>query len=141
MVSGRYHRGADLFRPEESWAALYCGLAREVCVGEIVRHMDADLLPLLNDYLLTELHIELSAVADYRDLASIGLTRDALLVDYDVDVPQRLAAVARERGAEGLIVPSATLLGDVLVIFPDRLRDGSKLEALGSTAMRLYVER
>jgi len=103
--------------------------------------MDAELLPLLNDYLLTELHIELSAVADYRDLASIGLTRDALLVDYDVDVPQRLAAVARERGAEGLIVPSATLLGDVLVIFPDRLRDGSKLEALGSTAMRLYVER
>jgi hypothetical protein len=41
-VSGRYNRGLDLFQIDETWPALYLGLGRDVCIGEIVRHSRAE---------------------------------------------------------------------------------------------------
>jgi len=140
-VSGRYNRGTDRFAREQSWPALYCGLTRNACLGEIVRHVDADILPLLNEYLLSELHVELTAVLDCRNSQQVGIERAQLLHDYNLDASQSLAEAARNRPAEGILVPSATLLGDVLVILPDRLLEGSAIEVVNSHPMRLYVDR
>jgi hypothetical protein len=60
--------------------------------------------------------------------------------DHDYSIPQSVSAALRNRGAEALLVPSATLLGANLVVFPDRLLDGSNLEVLASRETRLYVE-
>jgi RES domain-containing protein len=141
LVSGRYNRGVDLFSRAQAWPALYCGLGRDVCIGEIVRHADASILPLLNDYMLSELHVSLSSVLDCRDSAALGLDDAALLHDYDLSTPQRLAGAARAGGVEGIIVPSATLLGNALIVFPDLLLEGSTLRVRESQPMRLYVER
>src|SRR5262245_17936699 len=65
----------------------------------------------------------------------IGHVAD-LLDDLDLAVPQSLVA-ARRRGAEGLVVPSASLLGDNLVIFLDRLRPTSLIEVVRSIEPRL----
>jgi hypothetical protein len=140
LVSGRYNHGTDRFAREQSWPALYCGLTRDVCLGEIVRHVSADVLPLLNEYLLSELHVELAAVLDCRDPTTLGINRSELLHDYNFDVSQGVAEAARNRHAEGIFVPSATLLGDVLVIFPDRLLDRSIIKVLSSFPMRLHVD-
>ena len=78
---------------------------------------------------------------DCRDSMKLGIDRSELLHDYDLDVSQGLAEAARNRDAEGILVPSATLLGDALVIFPDRLLEGSATEVVSSFPMRLYVDR
>ena len=140
-MSGRYNRGIDRFAHEQCWPALYCGLTRAVCVGEIVRHVPAALLPLLNDFLLTELHVALTAVLDCRDLTQLGVSPSELLHDYNFEVAQDLAEAARSRDAEGMLVPSATLLGDVIVIFPDHLRERSVIDVRRSDPIRLYVDR
>ena len=141
FVSGRYNRGTDRFPREQSWPALYCGLTRDVCLGEIVRHVSADVLPLLNEYLLSELHVQLAAVLDCCDSTMLGIDMSELLHDYNLELSQGLAEAARNRRTEGILVPSATLLGNVLVIFPDRLREGSGIEVVNSRPMRLYVDR
>lgn len=140
-VSGRYHRGTDHFPRDRAWLALYCGLSWEVCIGEIVRHVSAELLPLLNQYVISELHVELSNVLDGRHITAAAKDASALLDDDDLELPQSIAEAARDAGAEGLLVPSATLLGDALVIFPDALREHSVIAPLRSDPMRLRVDR
>ncbi len=50
-------------------------------------------------------------------------------------VAYNLPALALE--AEAVLVPSATRLGDNLVILPDRLRQDSRIEPVGSIDPRL----
>lgn len=61
-VSGRYHRGLDAFPESMVWRALYVALSPETALAELVRHVAAELLTLLNDYLLTALKVELRTV-------------------------------------------------------------------------------
>jgi hypothetical protein len=42
---------------------------------------------------------------------------------------------------EGLLVRSATRLGDNLILFPDNLRAGSRIEVVPSRDPRLFVQR
>jgi hypothetical protein len=42
---------------------------------------------------------------------------------------------------EGLIAPSATRLGDDLILFPENLRAGSRVEIVSGRDPRLYVGR
>ena len=61
-VSGRYNRGLDLFPEELSFAALYFATEPEICLGEVCRHVTPELLPLLNDYRISELSVQLEAI-------------------------------------------------------------------------------
>lgn len=139
--SGRYNRGADQFPQDQVWPALYLALGSDVALGEILRHVSPEDLADLNEYRLTELEVELAAVLDCRDAIALGLTPDDLVRDYDFAATQEIAAAAIAKRAEGILVPSATRLGDNLIVFPDRLRSTSRLAALGSRNPRLSIPR
>jgi RES domain-containing protein len=140
-VSGRYNRGLDRFPEAESFPALYLATSLEVCLGEVYRHITPKLLPSLNDYRLSELSVRVRAVLDCRDPAHLGLPFDDLVHDTDYGATQAIGAAAFADGLEGLLVPSATRLGDNLILFPDNLRAGSRMEAVSSRDPRLYVQR
>jgi RES domain-containing protein len=140
-VSGRYNRGLDRFPEEQVWLALYLSLGPEVCIGEILRHISAELLPQLNDFRLTEMWVELSRVLNCRDPSAAGLGLAALCSDSDYNTTRAVAAAAMARGAEGILVPSASLLGDNLILFPSLLRASARLEVINSRDPRLYIER
>lgn len=139
-ISGRYHRASDHFPPDQVWPALYLALGPEVALGEVLRQLVPELLPRINDYRLSELEIELGSVLDCRDPV-LGLAPGDLVREQNVVVTQEMGAAAIARGAEGILVPSATGLGDNLVIFPGQLQDNSRLEVLGSRDPKLYVPR
>lgn len=140
-VSGRYSRGLDLFPEEEAFGALYLALSAETCIGEVLRHVTPEMLPLLNDYRLTELSISLEKVVDCRDPRCLDLSDEDLLQELDYSLTHEISAAAYDKGFEGMLVPSATRLGDNLVLFTDNLGDGSKVEALSSRDPLLYVNR
>ncbi len=141
LVSGRYHRAPDQFSRSEVWVALYLALRPEVSLGEILRHFDPQLLPQLNEYRLSEIDVELEAVLDCRNAAALGLSPEDLVRDYDFATTQEIAAAAIVHGAEGILVPSATGLGDNLVVFPAQLRGGSRLAVAGSRDPKLHIPR
>lgn len=140
-VSGRYNRGLDRFPEEEIFPALYLATGPEVCLGEIQRHITPELLPSLNDFRLSELYVAVGALLDCRDPAPLGLRLEHLVHDTDFEVTQAIGAAAFAGGWEGLLVLSATLLGDNLILFPDRLGASSRIEVVASRDPRLYVER
>ena len=121
--SGRYHRAPDDFPDGPVWAVLYLALGRDVCLGEILRNVTT--IP-VRDYRITRLRIGLAAVLDCRDLTLIGLTLDDVVGVIDYETPQRLAGAAFVAGVEAMLVPSATLLGDNLIVFVDQFRLGSR---------------
>lgn len=98
-------------------------------------------MPRLNTYRISEIEVELGTVVDCREIATLGISLDDLLNDLDYTISQRLAAAALAMGAEGLLVPSATRLGDNLVVFSTQLRLDSRLDVIGSRDPVLYVER
>lgn len=140
-VSGRYNLGLDQFPEERAFGALYLALAPETCLGEITRHIAPVGIASLNDYDLSELSVSAGKVADSRDHEPLGLCPDNLLDDFDLSVTRALGAAAFESGLEGLLVVSATRLGDNLVLFPENLRPGSYVEAVSSREPHLYVDR
>lgn len=139
--SGRYNRGSDQFASSQVWAALYLALAPEVSLGEILRHISPDFLADLNDYRISELDVALESVLDLRDAAALGLDPDDLVHDYEFEITQELASAAIAREAEGILVPSATRLGDNLIVFPDRLRRASQFVVIDTRDPRLYIPR
>ncbi|MGI8857324.1 MAG: RES family NAD+ phosphorylase [Thermomicrobiales bacterium] len=139
--SGRYHRGLDLFPAADVWAALYLALGPEVCLGEILRHITSDLLPQLNGYRLSEVAVTLTAVLDCRDSTLLGLEHRDLWHDTDCYIPRLLAEAAMARGVEGMLVPSATRLGDNLIVFTDQMRADASLAVIGERDPALYVPR
>jgi RES domain-containing protein len=141
LVSGRYHRAQDQFPRSEVWAALYLALSPEVSLGEVLRHSIPQLLPQLNEYRLSELNVEMEAVLDCRDAVAFGRSPEDLIRDYDFTMTQEIAAAAIAQGADGILVPSATGLGDNLVVFPAQLRSDSRLAVVGGRDPRLYVPR
>lgn len=140
-VSGRYNLGLDQFPEEHVFGALYLALAPEICLGEIVRHVEPFGLVSLNGYRLSELSVRASRVADCRDHASLGLSLEDLMDDFDLSASRALGEAAFKGGLEGVLVVSATRLGDNLVVFPKNLGSDSRVEAVSSRDPRLYVER
>ena len=139
-VSGRYNRGLDQFSEDESFGALYLATRPEICLGEVYRHITPDLLPSLNDYRLSELSVSVRAILDCRSPKSMALRLDDLTHDTDYEVTQSIGAAAFGEGFEGVLVPSATRLGDNLVLFPERLGAESTITVISSRDPRLYVE-
>jgi RES domain-containing protein len=139
--SGRYNRGSDQFPEDQTWAALYLALSAEVALGEILRHISPELLANLNEYRVSKLEVEMEAVLDCREARALGLHSDDLVHDYEFAITQELAAAAIARDAEGILVPSATRLGDNLIVFPDCLRAPSRMVVIDSQDPQLYVPR
>ena len=135
-TSGRYHCGLDLFPPDQVFAALYTSLAPEIAIWEMVRRSAARNLAYLQNNVLTEIEVSLDRVLDVLAPSSIGVTRQDL-TGSDVSSCQRVAAIARSQGIEGLLVPSAALPGRNLVLFPDNLVNPSALRMGRSTALAL----
>ena len=107
----------------------------------MLRHLRPERLSRLNDYRLSEIALDLPATLDCRDAAVFGLPRDALLHDSDYRATLELAAAAVTYAVEGLLVPSATLLGDNVVVVPANLGSGSRLEVVAASEPRLSVPR
>ncbi len=140
-VSGRYNRGLDQFSEAEAWPALYLALRAETALGETIRHVTPQRLERLNELRLSELNVELSVVLDCRDSGALGLTAGHLVRDYDFEVTQELAAAAIAAHSEAILVPSATGLGDNLIVFPSRLHPASRLTVVEDWEPQLYVKR
>jgi hypothetical protein len=78
---------------------------------------------------------------DCRDAAAMGLDPEALLRDTDYELTQTIGATALARGVEGILVPSATGLGDNLILWMAQIHSGSQITVIRSEDPRLYVPR
>jgi hypothetical protein len=101
------------------------------------RHITPELFPFLNDYRLSEIALDLTAVVDCREPAILHLPLEALMDDGDYELTQRIGKIVYERGFEGMLVPSATALGDNLILFPLNIRATSRMEIVSSRDPRL----
>ncbi|MFN0071186.1 MAG: RES family NAD+ phosphorylase [Chloroflexota bacterium] len=137
-TSGRYHRGLDLFPPDQAFPALYTSLAPEIALWEMVRRSAARNLAYLQNNVLSELEVGLSRILDLSDAAATGLTA-ADLTGPDHQPCQELAAAAMARRYEGLLVPSAAMPGLNLVLLPRNLPDPPPIRDLHS--MELPLDR
>jgi RES domain-containing protein len=133
-ISGRFHRAPAGSPGEQTWPALYTALDLAVALGELQRNVRQDDF---GDYRFTEIWTQLEAVLDCRDLAALGVSFDEVLGARDYSVGQELAAAAVELGVEGMLVPSATRLGDNLIVFPHLVRTESVLVGVRSIDPRL----
>lgn len=129
IASGRFHRAHAQYPTTAHWRALYLSLGPDIPIGEILRRFGPH-RPFagLRSYRRTRLHANLSAVLDCRDLAALGLAEDELLDDLNYDIGHALGLAAFQRGAEGILVPSATRAGDNLIVLPDNLRSTARIE-------------
>ncbi|MGH2534991.1 MAG: RES family NAD+ phosphorylase [Thermomicrobiales bacterium] len=124
LRSARFHRAPQEFAAQPTWPALYTALDLAVALGEMQRNVDPDAL---RHYRFTELWVQLEAVVDCRDLAALGLDLADLFDDVDNSTPRTLASAAVGLRVEGMLVPSATLMGGNLIIFPHLVRSSSVL--------------
>jgi hypothetical protein len=142
-ATGRYHRGRDRFPESSTWPALYTALAPHVALAEMLRHTRA--LPELATKRLTRLRIALSAVLNGTALFSGNPINTFAIADLcrpsDYALTHAIADAAQERGAEALLMPSCTrLAGNILVIFPVRLRSDSSISVLETEDPDLFID-
>jgi RES domain-containing protein len=132
-IGGRFNAGVDS-DVKPPFRALYASIESAAALLEAVRHLgyrspDRRDVVALDDIamrVLTQIDVELQRVFDWR---SEPLLRENLThVSYRQT--QQLAAAAFNRGAEGILVASATGIDANLVIFVDNLGDGSQIDVV-----------
>ena len=128
IASGRFNRAQREYPNSDHWRVLYLSLGPDTPIGEVLRHFSHRPLAELRLYRRTRLSVSLTAVLDCRDVAALGLTVDVLFDDLVYDVGHALGLAAVRHGAEAILVPSTTRAGDNLILFPDNLLPGSRLE-------------
>lgn len=115
------------FNPQNEFGALYASLDADTAVQEVARGLrtrgiDPQQFP-DGTWWVYELDVELESVLDLTDanvLKKSGISANSL-TGSDVSGTRRMAADARERGYEALLVPSAAAPGSKnLVIFLGR---------------------
>ena len=90
---------------------------------------------------LSRLHVRLSVVLDLRDPTLAGLSANDLVGD-DYALPQAIGAEVYARHFEGLLVPSATGVGEAardfnVIMYPDNLRPDSSVRFIESKTPNL----
>lgn len=131
-ITGRHTKGRDRHGSDEAWPVLYLALGPHLALAERLRHTEPDALPRLNRQRLSRLQVELSAVLDCCDDRAC---RSPV-------VPHALATPACRLGVEGMLMPSCSRLGGGnLVVFPDRLHEGSLVELIAGEDPELFVDR
>ncbi len=131
-MSGRASsRRGGRWNPSNSWDTLYLGTSEDTARAEFLRH--AKLVALEPESLLPRkvllFDVELSRCVDLREinvLREFGITNLALS-GTDRTVCQDLGVAAHYLGAEALIAPSATGIGEVIAVFLDKQLQGSKI--------------
>jgi RES domain-containing protein len=129
-TGARIHGGR--WNPPDSFATLYLGLSRGTVIAEWRRAASREGLA-LEDFLprvLFEFHVTVSGVVDLRReeaQAAVSLSR-ADLTGVDQHPCQRVGEAVHYLGYEGLLAPSATREGEILVLYPENLRADSYLE-------------
>jgi RES domain-containing protein len=116
------------FNPPNEFGALYTSLdaktaAEEVARGLRARSIDPEQFP-EGAWWVYELEVKLTSVLDLTNpdaLQKSGISENSL-TGSDVNATRQVAAEARERGYEALLVPSAAAPSSKnLVIFLDRM--------------------
>jgi hypothetical protein len=145
-VSGRFNRGRDKFPAGETWAALYTSLGQHVALGERIRHTTPRSLAQLGNQRISRLRLDLQAVLDgcalsgCTDLGIAGLSYDDLCHPRDYSRTQEVARIVQE-SFEALLIPSCTRFPEGnLIVFPDRLRQGSTILLIDSLDPDLFVD-
>ena len=116
------------------WPALYTSLSDGGCIAEAIRY--AGCLADLDTLRMTSLHVELATVLNLTDPSAYGLTLDDVVSD-DYSVTQEIGLAALLRGATGILVPAASLLGVNLVILTENLGADSHIATLDTVDPRL----
>lgn len=133
-ASGLWHVGAD--DPDRgdgpAWPALYTALDLAVCSFEVQRIVTrrGGTIAGLKGYRYSELRVRLEAVLDVRDESAMGLPSGALTRDDDLSLPRSIAYAAHRRAVEAMLIPSASLVGDDLILFLDLRRAGSVVDVI-----------
>ena len=135
-TSGRYNRGRDLY-PDDAWPALYTSLDAETAVWEMVRRSLTRNPRFLTNQVLSEIAVGPIEVLDARDPVALNLTL-ADLTGTTMTITQDLAQAASGHGYQGLLVPSAAILGrHNLTILPANLSELSALRVVSSVDLHL----
>lgn len=117
-VGGRYN-------PPEEFGAIYLGESEKVCWREL-KHRRPKLET--EQYVLFAVEVKLNCVLDLtakKARSRLHLRRAQDLIGDDYLLTQRIGALARKSGFEGILASSATQAGRILVVFPDVLGKGS----------------
>ena len=117
VVSGRWNLGRDFGTEADAFPVLYTATASGVADWEFLRHSKLETAAAIwRRFVRVQrswLDISMPSVLDLRDPSSVGLTpRDLLSDDPGAYVlPQAISAAAYARGLTGLLVPTATTMG------------------------------
>lgn len=109
-------------------------LADITALEEMPSVVDQYLDGYLNTRRIVEFEVLLVDVLDVRDLAAVGIKPEEFFQtppggwDAGGFISQQLGREVRRRGHEALLVPSASGLGDNLIVFPGNLHPGSMLK-------------
>lgn len=125
-VSGRWHIKGE-------FNALYLCESKKVCIEELKRKVEDEII-IKNIFDLFELEINFSQILDLtseENLKALEITENELLSGNvytadEISLPNSLARTAYELGFEGILVRSATMTGNNIVMFPkNQLKDSS----------------
>ena len=123
------------WNPPNSFPTLYLALSDETAAAEFYRRAQGENRP-AEDLLPRRLHryrVRLSVVLDLTDpdvKQHLGISDEDLLSD-DRELCNALGEAAHYVGFEGILAPSATGVGEVLVVLFDRLKAESDVEPIG----------
>ena len=112
LFGGRYN-------PQGDFGALYLSESKQLCLAERTKAAGGNLRN-LKPHVLAEIDVSLTTVIDLTDQATLdhlGIDRDDLVDPTDYTLTQAIAALAREAGIDGLIVPCAVESGKNLIVF------------------------
>lgn len=117
VASGRWNRGRDIAPPADAFPVLYTSTAPGTADWELIRHSrrpDAD--EMWRRFVRAQrtwMDVSLPSVLDLRDPRTVGLQPSDLLDDSATGylLPQAISAEAYKRGLSGLLVPTATEMG------------------------------
>ena len=117
-VSGRWH-------VKNEFNALYLCDSKKVCIEELKRKVEDEII-IENLFNIFELEINFSLILDLtseENLKMLEITEDELLTGSihrldEIRLPNSLARTAYESGFEGILVKSATMTGNNIVLFP-----------------------
>lgn len=132
-ISGSLKTGGR-WNPQGEFGVLYAALDEETAMAELERLAERQGLTLedLAPRDLVSIEVSVSKVLDLTDktiLQQIGI-RENEIVGNDVSLCLAVSRLARRAGFEATLAPSATKKGAILVVFPDRLKPTSRLEAI-----------
>lgn len=127
-VSGRWHIKGE-------FNALYLSESKKVCIEELKRRVDDETI-IENLFNIFEIEINISKILDLtskKNLKILKVDEKDLLSGSvcelnEVDLPNNLAKMAYKLGFEGILVKSATLAGNNIILFPANILKESKIK-------------